>query len=68
LPPAATTIPVQVARRHAEIALLNDDLQKYLVLSDLHRRNETLFYAPPFVHLSAIGAPSSGALLNRIFA
>src|SRR5262249_22157050 len=45
LPPAVTTLELQVARRHAEIAALDDDLQKYLVLSDLQARNETLYYA-----------------------
>src|SRR5579875_2712922 len=45
LPPAVTTLALQVARRRAEIAALADDLQKYLVLSDLQARNETLFYA-----------------------
>jgi malate dehydrogenase (oxaloacetate-decarboxylating)(NADP+) len=45
LPPAVSTLDLQVARRHDEIARLGDDLQKYLVLSDLQARNETLFYA-----------------------
>jgi malate dehydrogenase (oxaloacetate-decarboxylating)(NADP+) len=45
LPPAVTNIELQVARRHAEIANLDGDLQKYLVLTDLQARNETLFYA-----------------------
>src|SRR5713226_3692756 len=45
LPPAVTTLALQVARRHAEIASLENDLQKYLVLSDLQARNETLYYA-----------------------
>ena len=45
LPPAVTTLSLQVARRRAEIANLDDDLQKYLVLSDLQTRNETLYYA-----------------------
>jgi malate dehydrogenase (oxaloacetate-decarboxylating)(NADP+) len=45
LPPAVTSLELQVARRHAEIAALGDDLQKYLVLSDLQARNETLYYA-----------------------
>src|ERR1700737_1118901 len=45
LPPAVTNIELQVARRHAEIANLDNDLQKYLLLSDLQARNETLFYA-----------------------
>src|SRR6476646_12159959 len=45
LPPAVTKIELQVARRHAEIANLDNDLLKYLVLTDLQARNETLFYA-----------------------
>src|SRR6266508_3317001 len=45
LPPAVTTMALQVARRHAEIASLENDLQKYLVLSDMQARNETLDYA-----------------------
>src|SRR3984957_5857746 len=45
LPPAVTTIDLQVARRRVEIANLGDDLQKYLGLSDLQARNERLFYA-----------------------
>jgi malate dehydrogenase (oxaloacetate-decarboxylating)(NADP+) len=45
LPPAITTMDLQIARRHTEIADLDNDLQKYLVLSDLQARNETLFYA-----------------------
>jgi malate dehydrogenase (oxaloacetate-decarboxylating)(NADP+) len=35
LPPAVLSLELQVARRHDEIARLNDDLLKYLVLSDL---------------------------------
>ncbi|MEA2850519.1 MAG: hypothetical protein QOE02_538, partial [Rhodospirillaceae bacterium] len=42
LPPASVTIELQVARLHAN---LDNDLQKYLLLSDLQARNETLFYA-----------------------
>jgi malate dehydrogenase (oxaloacetate-decarboxylating)(NADP+) len=45
LPPASLTIELQVARLHAELANLDNDLQKYLLLSDLQVRNETLFYA-----------------------
>jgi malate dehydrogenase (oxaloacetate-decarboxylating)(NADP+) len=45
LPPAVTSMELQVARRHAEIANLDDNLQKYLVLSDMQARNETLYYA-----------------------
>src|SRR5262249_60278977 len=43
LPPAVTTLALQVARRHAEIAALQDDLQRYLGLPRLQARNETLY-------------------------
>src|ERR1700710_2509098 len=45
LPPGVLTLDVQVARVHAELAHLDSDLLKYLYLSDLQSRNETLFYA-----------------------
>jgi malate dehydrogenase (oxaloacetate-decarboxylating)(NADP+) len=45
LPPGASTLETQVARIHAQLANLDNDLQKYLLLSDLQARNETLFYA-----------------------
>jgi malate dehydrogenase (oxaloacetate-decarboxylating)(NADP+) len=45
LPPASSTLELQVARVHAELANLDNDLQKYLLLSDLQARNETLYYA-----------------------
>ena len=45
LPVGVSTIELQVARTHAELDNLDNDLQKYLLLSDLQARNETLFYA-----------------------
>jgi malate dehydrogenase (oxaloacetate-decarboxylating)(NADP+) len=45
LPPATSTLELQVARTHEELASLDNDLQKYFLLSDLQARNETLFYA-----------------------
>lgn len=45
LPPGVSSLEMQVARTHAELANLDQDLQKYLLLSDLQARNETLFYA-----------------------
>src|ERR1700751_335851 len=45
LPPGVSTLEMQVARTHASLANLDQDLQKYLLLSDLQARNETLFYA-----------------------
>jgi malate dehydrogenase (oxaloacetate-decarboxylating)(NADP+) len=45
LPPVASSLEHQVARIHTELAHLDNDLQKYLLLSDLQARNETLYYA-----------------------
>jgi malate dehydrogenase (oxaloacetate-decarboxylating)(NADP+) len=69
LPPAVTTIALQVARRHAEIAALDDDLQKYLVLSDLQARNETLFYAvlmsDPATYMPLVYTPTVGEACQK---
>src|ERR1700756_2723394 len=45
LPPVPTSLDHQIARVQAQLAALDNDLQKYLVLSDLEARNETLYYA-----------------------
>src|SRR6266705_1527528 len=45
LPPVPTTLDHQISRIHAQLATLDNDLQKYLFLSDLQARNETLYYA-----------------------
>src|SRR5215471_3523251 len=64
LPTAVTTIELQIARRHAEIASLDSDLHKYLVLSDLQARNETLFYAvlmsDPATYMPLVYTPTVG--------
>jgi malate dehydrogenase (oxaloacetate-decarboxylating)(NADP+) len=69
LPPAVTNIDVQIARRHAEIAALDDDLQKYLVLSDLQARNETLFYAilmsDPATYMPLVYTPTVGEACQK---
>src|SRR6202140_3851676 len=69
LPPAVTNSELQVARRHAEIANLDDDLQKYLVLSDLQSRNETLFYAllmsDPATYLPLVYTPTVGEACQK---
>ena len=69
LPPAVTTIDVQVARRHAEIANLQDDLLKYLVLSDLQSRNETLYYAvlmsDPATYMPIVYTPTVGEACQK---
>ncbi|MBB3174919.1 malate dehydrogenase (oxaloacetate-decarboxylating)(NADP+) [Endobacter medicaginis] len=45
LPPHSTTLSSQVARIHGELSNLHEDINKYLLLSDLQARNETLYYA-----------------------
>jgi len=45
LPPSVGSIELQIARTHTQLESLDNDLQKYLLLSDLQSRNETLFYA-----------------------
>ncbi|HTW53685.1 MAG TPA: NAD-dependent malic enzyme [Stellaceae bacterium] len=69
LPPAVTNIDLQIARRHSEIANLDDDLQKYLVLSDLQGRNETLFYAvlmsDPATYMPLVYTPTVGEACQK---
>ena len=69
LPPAVTNLELQVARRHAEIANLDSDLQKYLVLSDLQARNETLFYAvlmsDPATYMPLVYTPTVGEACQK---
>jgi malate dehydrogenase (oxaloacetate-decarboxylating)(NADP+) len=45
LPPTPLSLDLQLARLHNELSELDSDLQRYLLLSDLQVRNETLFYA-----------------------
>jgi len=45
LPPVADMLETQIARVHAQLALLDSDLQKYIFLTDLQSRNEVLFFA-----------------------
>jgi malate dehydrogenase (oxaloacetate-decarboxylating)(NADP+) len=69
LPPTVATLELQIARRHAEIGNLSDDLQKYLVLSDLQSRNETLFYAvlmsDPAAYMPLVYTPTVGEACQK---
>src|SRR6201998_2043840 len=69
LPPAVTNIELQAARRHTEIAHLDSDLQKYLVLSDLQARNETLFYSvlmsDPAYYMPLVYTPTVGEACQK---
>ena len=69
LPPVVSNLEMQAARRRAEIANLDDDLQKYLVLSDLQARNETLFYAvlmsDPATYMPLVYTPTVGEACQK---
>jgi malate dehydrogenase (oxaloacetate-decarboxylating)(NADP+) len=45
LPPTPLSLELQLARLQQELTVLDNDLQRYLFLSDLQVRNETLFFA-----------------------
>jgi malate dehydrogenase (oxaloacetate-decarboxylating)(NADP+) len=59
----------QIARRRVEIANLSDDLQKYLVLSDLQARNETLFFSvlmsDPATYMPLVYTPTVGEACQK---
>lgn len=74
LPPGVSTLELQVARTHAELSHLESDLQKYLLLSDLQARNETLFYAvlmsDPATFMPLVYTPTVGEAcqkFNQVF-
>src|SRR5438132_8373053 len=69
LPPAVLSLELQVARRHDEIVRLESDLLKYLVLSDLQVRNETLYYAilmsDPASYMPIVYTPTVGEACQK---
>lgn len=69
LPPGVSTLELQVARFHAELSHLESDLQKYLLLSDLQARNETLFYAvlmsDPATFMPIVYTPTVGEACQK---
>src|SRR6201995_3551322 len=69
LPPTVTSLELQVARLHEEIMGLSDDLQKYLVLSDLQARNQPLFYAvlmaDPAAYMPLVYTPTVGEACQK---
>ncbi|MGE0415985.1 MAG: NAD-dependent malic enzyme [Acetobacteraceae bacterium] len=69
LPPGVDTLEIQVARVHRQIDALDNDLQKYLFLSDLQARNETLYYAvvmsDPATFMPLVYTPTVGEACQK---
>src|SRR5271168_2539968 len=69
LPPVPTTLEHQVARIHAQLAVLDSDLLKYLLLSDLQSRNEILYYSvlmsDPATFLPLVYTPTVGEACQK---
>ena len=69
LPPRPVTLELQVARIHARALDLDNDLQKYLFLSDLQARNETLYYAvlmsDPATFMPMVYTPTVGEACQK---
>jgi malate dehydrogenase (oxaloacetate-decarboxylating)(NADP+) len=69
LPPVSDTIDTQIARVHTQLTVLDNDLQKYLFLSDLQSRNEVLFYAvlmsDPAAFMPLVYTPTVGEACQK---
>ncbi|HEY1784867.1 MAG TPA: NAD-dependent malic enzyme [Pirellulales bacterium] len=69
LPPEPVTLQIQVARIHLQLSQLESDLQKYLFLSDLQGRNETLYYAvlmsDPATFMPLVYTPTVGEACQK---
>jgi malate dehydrogenase (oxaloacetate-decarboxylating)(NADP+) len=69
LPPVADTLETQIARVHTQLAVLDNDLQKYLFLTDLQSRNEVLFYAvvmsDPATFMPLVYTPTVGEACQK---
>ncbi|WP_127091897.1 NAD-dependent malic enzyme [Aquabacter cavernae] len=69
LPPVADTLETQIARVHLQLETLDNDLQKYLLLSDLQARNETLYYAvlqsDPATFMPLVYTPTVGEACQK---
>ncbi|SEV96854.1 NAD-dependent malic enzyme [Luteibacter sp. 329MFSha] len=69
LPPAPSSLEHQIARIHLELSRLETDLLKYLLLSDLQARNETLYYAvlmsDPATFMPIVYTPTVGEACQK---
>jgi malate dehydrogenase (oxaloacetate-decarboxylating)(NADP+) len=70
LPSVPDTLRTQVARVHGQLGALDNDLQKYLFLSDLQARNEVLFYAvlmgDPAAFMPLVYTPTVGEACQKL--
>ncbi|MBS0561312.1 MAG: NAD-dependent malic enzyme [Proteobacteria bacterium] len=69
LPTVPVTLQTQIARIHAQLAGLDNDLLKYLFLSDLQARNETLYFAvlmsDPAAFMPLVYTPTVGEACQK---
>ena len=69
LPAAVDTLETQVARIHLQLDSLQTDLQKYLLLSDLQSRNQTLFFSvvmsDPATFMPLVYTPTVGEACQK---
>jgi len=69
LPPVATTLELQVKRVVRELEALDDNLRKYVLLSELQARNETLYYAvlmsDPARYMPVVYTPTVGEACQK---
>ncbi len=69
LPPVPATLEIQIARVSAQLELVETDLLKYLLLSDLQCRNEVLFYAilmsDPAKYMPLVYTPTVGEACQK---
>ncbi|MFY9658367.1 MAG: NAD-dependent malic enzyme, partial [Methylocystis sp.] len=69
LPPVPDSLATQIARVNRQLEMLDNDLQKYLFLSDLQARNEGLFYAvlmsDPARFMPLVYTPTVGEACQR---
>lgn len=69
LPPSVCPLQVQIGRVNAQLADMSTDFHKYIFLSDLQTRNETLFYAvlmsDPAAFMPLVYTPTVGEACQK---
>lgn len=69
LPSAVDALEIQIARIRLQLDSLDSDLQKYILLSDLQARNQTLFFAvvmsDPATFMPLVYTPTVGEACQK---